>query len=303
VKREAYDVVIVGGGPAGLSAALWLARYRRPIRVLDSGAPRNEPAWGVHGYPGLVDPSPTELRDRIHQQAINAGAEYEACEATSLQGEKDDFRIRVGNDIEYRARRVLIAYGLRDTLPAIDGARELYGTSLFHCADCDGPTVQDQQVTVVGWDRHAATLALYLLNWTSHVTLLANGRPVELSADARATLDRNGIAIRTERARRLVCADGRLCRVEFEAGGDLEAQSLFFHLGSEPRCDLGVQIGCERDEDGYLAVDRGQETSVPGVYAAGDITGYPHLASVAAAEGVRAALTVHRSLLPEDRRI
>jgi thioredoxin reductase len=299
-----YDVIIVGGGPAGLSAALWLARYRRRIRVLDSDEPRNEPAWGVHGYPGLVDPSPTELRERIHQQAINAGAEYEACEAVALRGSKNEFLVQVANGTEYRARRVIIAYGLRDTLPDITGAEELYGISLFHCADCDGPTIQDQDVGVVGWDRHAATLALYLLTWTSSVSLLFNGKPSDLSAEALDTLRDNGIAVHKERADRLrTDDDGRLCNIELEAGRVLPAQALFFHLGSQPRCDLAEQVGCARDDDGYLSVDRGQETTVPGLYAAGDITGHPHLASVAAAEGVRAALTIHRSLLPAERKL
>jgi thioredoxin reductase len=302
MNHGSYDVVIVGGGPAGLSAALWLARYRRSVLVLDSGEPRNEPAWGVHGYPGLVDPSPTDLRDRIRQQAVNAGAEFVACLATSLSGEKNEFNVRVGDDASYAARRVIIAYGLRDTLPGIDGAEALYGVSLFHCPDCDGPTVLDQNVGVVGADRHAAGLALYLLNWTERVSLFCNGETPELTDETRARLRTYDIGINPGRAARLCTEDGRLCAVELENGTIVPVQALFFHLGSEPRCDLAEQIGCDRDDDGYLAVDRGHETSVPGVYAAGDITGHPHLASVAAADGVRAALTIHRSLLPPDRR-
>jgi thioredoxin reductase len=267
-----YDAVIIGGGPAGLTAALWLARYRRSVLVLDSGEPRNEPAWGVHGFPGIVDPSPTELRQRIQEQAINAGAEYLSCSAMSVRGAKNEFAVHVAGGGEYRSRRVLMAYGLRDTLPDIPGAADLYGTSLFHCPDCDGPTVQDHHVSVLGQDRQAASLALYLLNWTDRVTLLANGGELDLPKETLDTLGEYGVA-------------------------------LFFHLGSEPRSDIGEQLSCEREDDGYLRVDRGGETSVPGVYAAGDITGHPHLASVAAADGVRAALAIHRSMLPAEWRV
>jgi thioredoxin reductase len=303
MNRGQYDAVIVGGGPAGLTAALWLARYRRRVLVLDSGEPRNEPAWGVHGFPGIVDPSPTELRQRIQQQAINAGAEYLSCSAMAIEGEKDDFVVRVAGGGEHRSRRVLIAYGLRDTLPEIPGAADLYGTSLFHCPDCDGPTVQDHDVSVLGQDRQAASLALYLLNWTDRVTLLANGGELDLTEETLETLSEYGVAVLPGRVERLCVEEGRLSCIEIEGAGTLPAQALFFHLGSEPRCDIGEQLSCEREDDGYLRVDRGGETSVPGVYAAGDITGHPHLASVAAAEGVRAALTIHRSLLPAEWRL
>jgi thioredoxin reductase len=295
------DVVIIGGGPAGLSAALWLARYRRRVRVLDSGRPRNEPAWGVHGYPGLVDPSPTELRERIHDQAINAGAELAACEAVDVTGEKDDFLVRIADGRPLGARRIVLAYGLRDHLPAVPGIAELYGTSVFHCPDCDGPTVQQHAVGVLGCDRDAAMLALYLVHWTPRVWLLTNGRPAELTAAARAALAENGIAIVAEPIRRARADDGRLVAMELDGAAPFPLDALFFHLGAEPCCDIAERLGCAHDEDGYLSVDRGQETTVPGVHAAGDITGPPHLASVAAAEGVRAALAIHRSLLPENR--
>jgi thioredoxin reductase len=299
-----FDVLVIGGGPAGLSAALWLARYRRRVRVLDSGQPRNAPAWGVHGYPGLVDPSPSELRDRIHDQAINAGAEHEVAEAIGVAGERDRFEVRLGDDRTLRARRIVLAYGLRDYIPAILGVHELYGVSVFHCPDCDGPMLQGgQSVGVIGADRHAARLALYLVHWTPHVTLLANGEEVGLDGAAKQVVGANGINVVEARIVKAVAEDGRLNHVELETAPPLPLDVLFFHLGSEPRCDIAEQLGCERDDEGYLRVDRGQETPVAGVHAVGDITGHPHLAITAAAEGVHAALAIHRSLLPADRRL
>ncbi|CAN5887425.1 NAD(P)/FAD-dependent oxidoreductase [soil metagenome] len=300
---EMYDAVVIGGGPAGLSAALWLGRYRRRVLVFDAGPARNEPAWAVHGYPGLPDPLPSELRRRMVQQALGDGAQMTNTHVERVGGEKDEFRVEPFDGDAVTARRIVLAYGLRDYLPDVEGIKELYGTSVFHCPDCDGPAVADSRIGVLGWDRYDANLALFLRHWSDHVTLLTNGNSPALDAAAQQILKQNGIDVREESIARLAGHGGNLTQAEFTDGGALRLEALFFHLGSEPRCELAEQLGCELDEEGYIAVDRGQETSCPGVHAAGDITGPPHLASIAAAEGVRAALAIHRSLLPESHHL
>jgi thioredoxin reductase len=294
--------VIVGGGPAGLAAALWLARYRRTVRVIDAGPARNQPAWAVHGYPGLADPAPAELRTTLRDQAVRAGAAVAGGEVLAVGGEKGGFTVLTDQDA-FTAARVILAYGLRDYIPAIPGVDELYGRAVFHCPDCDGPGITGRRVGVIGWDRAGANLALYLLNWTDHVTLLAHGSRLELSARARRILARNGIIVCTDVIERALAERGRLCGVASRDGRLIELDALFFHLGTEPRCAVAAELGCRLDAEGYIDVDRGQETSVPGVHAAGDITGHPHLVVAAAAEGVRAALSIHRSLLPESRHL
>jgi thioredoxin reductase len=300
---ERVDAVIVGGGPAGLSAALWLGRYRRSAIVYDTDEPRNEPAWAVHGYPGLQDPLPEELRRRLEQQAQGAGARLRTAAIARIEGVKDEFTVYPRHGTPVAARRIVLAYGLRDYLPDIDGIRELYGTSVFHCPDCDGPAVADSRIGVLGWDRAGAGVALYLRHWSEDITLLPHDRPLELAEGERRTVEAAGIAIRQGRVLRLVGHGGNLTQAELEDGDALRLDAIFFDLGSEPRCELAEQLHCELDDDGYILVDRGQETSRPGVHAAGDITGPPHLASIAAAEGVRAALAIHRSLLPDSRRL
>jgi thioredoxin reductase len=297
-----YDAVIIGGGVAGLSAALWLARYRRGVRVFDSAEPRNEPAWAVHGYPGLVDPTPTELRRRLYEQAVGAGADHEMRRVERVHGGVDAFEAELEGGSMVSARRIVLAYGLVDHLPDVAGIAEFYGTSVYHCPDCDGPGLENCHVGVIGWDRDAANLALYLQTWSPRVTLLAHGHDLGLDADGRATLADAAIAIRPERLARAAGTAGHLTHLETAAGETIEVDKLFFHLGTTPRSDIGRRLACALDDDGYLAVDRGQQTSVPGVHAAGDITGHPHLAICAAAEGVRAALSIHRSLLA-DRRV
>lgn len=294
------DALIIGGGPAGLSAAMWLGRYRRSAIVYDGGEPRNKPAWAVHGYPGLADPSPLELKRRLTEQALGVGAELRSGEIVRVEGNKNDFTAHAADGAIVRARRIVLAFGLRDYIPDIEGISELYGTSVFHCADCDGPSVSDARVGVLGWNVDGARQALYLSHWTEHVTMLANGCRTDLSAKTRSVLDENSIDVVEGEIARVVGHGGNIIQVELTDAEPVRLDALFFHLGSEPRCDLAARLGCRPDDDGCIDVDRGQETSLPGVHAVGDITGPPHLASIASSEGVRCALAIHRSLLPES---
>lgn len=297
------DVVVVGGGMAGLSAALWLGRYERRVRVFDAGPGRNQASGGVHGYPGVTDPSPADLRAVLRSQARDVGALISPDEVVAVRGEKGAFDIETASGERVACERIVLAYGLRDYIPAVPGFEEHYGSAVFHCPDCDGPTVAGLRVGVLGWDRHGAALALFLRHWTDRVTLLTHGCPLVLDDTAVETLGRADIPIHTGTLARAVGDGTGIEAVVFDDGERLGLDALFFHLGSEPRCDLASSLGCDTDDDGYIIVDRGQETSVPGVYAAGDIAGHPHLAVIAAAGGVRAALTIHRSLLPDHRHL
>ena len=295
-----WDAVVVGGGPAGLAAAFWLARYRRRTLVLDDDQPRNQAAWAVHGFPGLDDPRPQELRRRLTEQATTAGARIERRRAVRIDGEKDGFRVEDGAGGVAEARRVVLAYGRTDRVPEIPGLRDLYGTSVYHCPDCDGPSVVNCRVGVLGHDRPAARLALYLLTWAKRTFLLTNGREPDLEPAALDVLERHDVDIRTERVVRLEGHDGALRRVRLD-DGTLALESLFFHWGSEPSAQLASATGCECEPTGDIRVDASSlETTVPGIYAAGDIVGRPYLASSAAADGIRAALALHRSLLPPE---
>ncbi|MGH7475724.1 MAG: NAD(P)/FAD-dependent oxidoreductase [Longimicrobiales bacterium] len=296
VTPQNFDVVVVGGGPAGLAAALWLGRYRRSVCVLDSGEPRNQPTWAVHGFPGLPEIPPLTLQRRLAEQAEAAGARLRPLAAVAIRGIKNEFELATTDGGTVRARRVLLAFGRRDRLPELDGLPEAYGTSVFHCPDCDGPTVLGKSIAVLGSDRDAAALALYLTPWADAVVLLPGADA--LDAELATRLARAAVAVIPGTVVRLESEDGMLRSVHFEGGRQLEADALFFHLGTYSPCDLHAHLGCRTDAGGHIEVDRAQETSVPGVYAAGDITGHPYLAIVAAAAGVRAALAMHRSLLP-----
>lgn len=296
-EPDRWDAIVVGGGPAGLSAAIWLARYHRSVLVLDRGNPRNEPTWAVHGFPGLPEVPPLTLRRRLRDQAEAAGARIAQVRALECRGGREEFEVIRDDGPPLRARRVLLAFGRQDVIPEIDGIEEAYGTSVFHCPDCDGPTVRDRNVAVLGGDVEAAALALFLTPWARRLTLLADEPPADR---LRGRLDAAGIEVRLAGVQRICSTDGLLDSVVLDDGAELPFDALFFHLGTYPSCGLASSLGCDCDAGGHVAVDRGQCTSVPGIYAAGDLTGQPYLAVAAAADGVRAALSIHRSLLPAE---
>lgn len=296
-----WDAVVVGGGPGGLAAAFWLARYRRRTLVLDEDRPRNEDAWAVHGYPGIVDLRPGVLRRRLREQARTAGASIERRRVVVVAGAQDAFRVEDDQGSTATARRLVLAYGRTDRIPDVPGLRELYGTSAFHCPDCDGPGVEGADVGILGHDAPAGRLALYLLTWAARAVLLTNGLAPALDRAAIAVLARHSVAIETLPVERLEGTDGRLESVRLVDGDHRPLQALFFHWGSAPATQLARMAGCACGDNGDIVVDgSNMETSVPGIYAVGDIVGRPHLTISAAAEGVRAALSIHRSLLPAE---
>jgi thioredoxin reductase len=302
-ESASYDVIVVGGGPAGLAAALWLARYRRTVRVFDAQDPRNAETWAVHGYLGLQDIPPFELRRVGRAQAADAGAELEAAVVERVEGEIDDFRVTLADGRTFRSRRVLLCTGLRDIIPEIPGLMDFYGTSIWHCPECDGPSATGKRIGVIGWGKSIVKYCMWMLTWTDRLVLLSHGRSAELPPEATEALERWGIPLRTEAIERLEGEDGQVRRVLFEGGSTEEVDALFFHIASGPGSTLPADLGCEADEEGILEVDNNFETTVPGVYAAGDITPGTRLAIRAAYEGTRAAIGIQKSLLPPERTV
>lgn len=300
---ETYDVVVIGGGPAGLASALWLARYRLRTRLFDAESPRNAPTWAVHGYLGISpDPPPAELRRIGREQAIAAGAEIETCTVEDVTGEIDRFEVSLEDGRRVRARRILFATGLRDIIPEIPGLMRHYGKGIWHCPDCDGPGVAGLRVGVIGWGRAIAAFCMEMLTWTDQLTILTHGHEPDMPERSRKALDRHGIAVLSDPIGR-IRGEALVEGVQFADGRTVPFDALFFHIAYGPGCSIPATLGCDADEQGTLIVDKDFETSVPGVYAAGDITHGSKLAIRAAADGTRAAIGIYRSLLPEDRRV
>jgi thioredoxin reductase len=298
-----YDVIVVGGGPAGIAAALWLARYRLRVRLFDRGDPRNAPTWAVHGYLGLPEIAPMELRRIARAQALEAGAEFEAATVDLVTGEIDDFRVRLTDRRTFKARRVLFATGLRDIIPEIPGLLDYYGTGIWHCPDCDGPSIQGMRVGVIGWGRQIAAFCMEMLTWTDQLTILTHGRAPELPERSREALERFSIPVHTDAIARIEGENGKLRRAVFLDGSSEEFDAMFFHIAYGPGSNLTTEMGCEATDEAIVLVDSDFQTSIPGVFAAGDLTPGSKLAIRAAAEGTRAAIGMYRSLLPDERKV
>jgi thioredoxin reductase len=313
-----YDCIVIGAGPAGLSAALFLARYRRRVLTFHNSSPRNLYSHGVHGFLGHHGILPEELLTRGRDEVMqHGGLIVEAC-VTGVERIKDEhFRVSTGKDKEkegggaapmqsFDARRILLATGLRDLMPDCPGFSDFYGMSVHHCPDCDGYEASDKRVAVLSRGAQGVGFTLNLLTWTNQLTLLTNGDKGDITEEHRAKLAHFNIPIIN---RRITGLEGNvekklIERVRFEDGDATPCDALFFNLGTEMSGELHEILGCRLDEEcGLIAVDDEQQTSVPGVYAAGDITPNSQLAVVAAAEGAMAAIHIHKSLIPEERRI
>src|SRR5215216_6229180 len=307
--NDLYDCIVIGAGPAGLSASLFLARYLRRTLTFHHNSPRNEYAHGVHGFLGHHGIRPGELLARGRDEVTShGGLIIEACVTAVEAVSPEHFRVFAGDEGAeqkvFDARRLLLATGLRDLTPDCPGFREFYGSSVHHCPDCDGYEVKDKRVAVLARGNNSAAFTANLLTWTRHITLLTDRG--EISNDDRARLAALDVPVRTDAVVELEgdASTRQLERVVFAEGEPLECDALFFNLGTELATNFHETLGCRLDpECDLLWVDDTQQTSVDGVYAAGDITPRSQLAVVAAAEGAMAAIHIHRSLIPEERQI
>lgn len=305
--EDLYDCIVVGAGPAGLSASLFLARYRRRTLTFHHNSPRNEYAHGVHGFLGHHGISPAELLARGRDEVTtHGGLIIEACVTEIERLSNKHFRIYAGNQDArtFDARRVLLATGLRDLTPDCTGFRDFYGVSVHHCPDCDGYECIDKRIAVLGSGTKMVGFALGLLTWTNKITLITEDKDGLTKAD-RTKLAGFNINVRDQSIKALEgdLESKQLRRILFNDGDALECDALFFNLGTTPASNLHGMLGCKLDEDcGLVWVDQTRQTSVEGVYAAGDLTPNSQLAIVAAAEGAMAAIHLHDSLIPSERK-
>ena len=295
-SNQPYDVVVVGGGPAGLAAATWLGRYRRATLLLDSGEYRNASVEVAHGYLGCDPVSPADLRAAaIDQLRAYGSVTRREGRARTATGSIDDFV--VGTDAgDVRARRIVLSTGVRDAFPDVDGFFEHYGADVFHCPTCDGYEARGRDVVAFGWSKELTGFALHLMEWAASVTIVTDGRTFEGDGDDRARLDSQGVTVVEDVALELVGRRGSLREVRLRSGAAIPCGLAFFSIAHHPVTGLADQLGCEMTHDGCVEVDDECATSCPGVYAAGDLTPGLQLMQVAAAKGTIAGVACARSL-------
>jgi thioredoxin reductase len=291
-----YDVVVVGGGAAGLSAALVLGRARRRVAVFDAGAPRNAPAAQMHGFLSRDGMPPADLLAAGRVEVERYGVELVHDRAVELTGR---FTLRLESGRFVSGRRLLLATGAVDDLPDVAGARERWGRDLLHCPYCHGWEVRDQPIGVLGTTAGSHEHAHLLRQWSDDVVFFTHTE--ELGSSERAVLNARGIRVVDGLVARLVVVGDRLEEVQLADGRAIPRTALFIRPRLRARADgLIASLGCEVDEDGFVRVDAAGATSVAGVWAAGNASNPRAQVITAAGEGSAAAIAINADLVEED---
>jgi thioredoxin reductase len=291
-----YDVVVVGGGAAGLSAALVLGRARRRVAVIDAGAPRNAPAARMQGFLSRDGMSPADLLTVGRGEVTGYGVELVEDQVVAIE---PGFVVGLAGGTVLNARRILVASGVRDELPEIPGVRERWGRDLLHCPYCHGWEVRDQPIGVLGTEPGSVQHAHLVRQWSDDVAFFVH--TYALSAVERAQLEARGVRIVRGEVARLVVEDDRLTGVEMADGRMIARAAVFIRPVNLPHADgLLTGIGCEVDQAGFVTVDATGRTSAIGVWAAGNVADPRAQVITAAGAGSAAAIAINADLVQED---
>ena len=296
-----YDVVVIGGGAAGLSAALVLTRALRRVAVVDAGEPRNAPAERMHGFLSRDGLSPAELLRLGREEIIGYGSDVIAARVDDVRPPDDAnprFEVHLADGDVLCARRVLFASGLRDLLPEIPGVRERWGRDLLHCPYCHGYEVRDQPLGVLGGSPEAVAHALLIRQWSSDLVIFPHTD--DLTDDQREALLARAVGVVEGPVASLRVEDDVLTAVELADGRVVRRTAVFIRPQMVPRDEAMTSLGCATDEHGWVVTDGTGRTSVGGVWVAGNLSDPRAQVITAAGEGSAAAIAINASLVEED---
>jgi thioredoxin reductase len=297
-----YDVVIVGGGPAGLSAALILGRARKRAVLFDAGVPRNAQAREVHSFVTRDGTPPSEFR-RIAREQLKAypSVAVRNARVDAIRGTRGEFEVEVDGEIVH-ARRIILGVGVIDELPDMPGYRELWGRSVFQCPYCHGWEVRDRAFGYLAPSATWLEWGIFLRGWTGDVRVFTDGK-YEVSPEVRERLDQARVCVEERPIKRLVAAHddaggAHLESLELE-DGTLIPRDVLFVRPAQKQTELVSRLGLELDEQGFVRTNDKKETSTPGIYAAGDLTTSAQAALAGAQAGVQAASMLNHELTIE----
>lgn len=302
---DAFDVVVVGGGAAGLSAALVLSRARRRVLVVDGGAPRNAPAAHMHGYLSRDGLPPVELLETGRTEVAGYGGTVVTDTVEELvggsPGDGTRFRLRLASGRKASARRVLVATGLRDELPDVPGLRDRWARDVLHCPYCHGWEVRDQRLGVLAdGSPESVTYTQIVRQWTADLVLFVP--PRTLTVVQRTDLAARAVGVVEGHPTRVLIQDDRLVGVQLADGEVVRRDALFVPPTFVPNAALLTDLGCDFDDRGWVVRDAFGRTSVPGVWVAGNVANPRAQVITAAGEGSAAAIDLNADLVDEDVR-
>jgi thioredoxin reductase len=301
MEMPIYDVVVVGGGAAGLSAALVLGRARRRVVVIDAGTPRNAPAEHMQGFLSRDGLPPGELLALGREEVEHYGVEIVRGSAGEIVSDgASGFRVVLREGRSIHARRLLVATGLRDEIPDIPGLRERWARDVLHCPYCHGFEVRNRKLGVLGGSPAAVRYAQIVRQWSDYLVYIAPHGT--LAAAERHQLAARGIAIVEGFPQQVLVEDDRLCGVELDGDRTVACDALFVPPRFVPNSDLLAGLGCDLDVDGWPITDGDGRTSVAGVWVAGNVANLRAQVITAAGEGSAAAIAINADLVDEDVR-
>lgn len=295
-----YDVIVVGGGPAGLSAALMLGRCRRKVIVFDAADPRNARSHGIHGFLTRDSILPAEFVSIARKEVEHYGVEIRFAEVTHAEKSGDHFLVQLADGTEFHSRKLLIATGVKDIVPPLRNIDLFYGSTVFHCPYCDGWEMRDRAIAVYGKGSKGIGLAEALQTWTDNIMLFTDGL-WNIKKKDRERLEKANIKIYPSKIVSLEGKDGNLEYIELLGGERVSCGAMFFVTGFEMQCSLVKDLKCELSRRGVVKTDKQAHTNIEGLYVAGDASIDMHFVSVAAAEGAKAAVAINQELQKEKR--
>ncbi|MDQ0756209.1 NAD(P)/FAD-dependent oxidoreductase [Arthrobacter sp. B3I4] len=306
MQQTTYDVVIVGGGAAGLSAAVALCRSLRSVLVVDAGAPRNGRSAGVHGFLSREGTAPADLLAAGREEVLAYGGEITTGKAVSASGGPDGFTVLLEDGRTIASRRLLIASGFEDELPEVPGVEERWGRDVMHCPYCHGWEIRHQAIGVLATEPTAVQEALLLRQWSDNVTLFQHTLPAP-TAEELEQLDARSVEVVEGEVKSLQILKDALAGIVLHSGDFVPCEALHVSPRAKTRSPLIRSLGLQDEAAGsataqYLKTDADGQTAVSGVWAAGNVTDPTAQVATAAAAGVKAASAINADLVAEDVR-
>ncbi len=300
---DLFDVIIIGGGPAGLNAAIVLGRCRRKVLVFDHRKQRNRHSHGMHNFLTRDDMLPADFLKTSHKELKKYGVTILYREVKDARKKSNEiFMVKDDKKNTYHSKKLILATGLTDTLPEVKGMKKFYGKSIFHCPYCDGWEVSNKNIGVYGKTKGGVELALTLTVWSKNITLYTDGGNY-LTQKNRELFSKKNIAIVQDSIASFEGSHSQLKKIVFTNGEKADCEAIFFSNGYTVQCNLVENLGCTIDKNKIVITNKAQQTNITGLYVAGDASKDMHFVVVAAAEGAKAGVYVNKELLETENQM